>query len=260
MSEASKSEEKAPAAEPAKEAAKVSKEEGGDVRNVESFVELATRIAGFGAKYNPAVERFGEANLRAVRTKLEASLASVRASETPYRDLVDKREEGMKALDKLATRVSDTFQPAANDSQDRDVRSVLKKFRGVRVKKSAADAGSDASGKSVSQRSYVNRIAHMRDLVAIAEQSGVYATNEAGLALPAVKAQLDSLSSLGENIMRTAAAFYMACSERNRLLYAKGTGAVDLALDTKKTVRGIFGSNSPEYKSISGITFKKRAI
>jgi len=42
---------------------------------------------------------------------------------------------------------------------------------------------------------------------------------------------------------------------RNKFLYKPQAGLVDTAIDAKAYIKGLFGANSPEYKSVSNISF-----
>lgn len=45
--------------------------------------------------------------------------------------------------------------------------------------------------------------------------------------------------------------------QRDKTIYAKEDGIVDIALEVKKYVKSLFGATSPEYAQISGIEFKR---
>ena len=42
---------------------------------------------------------------------------------------------------------------------------------------------------------------------------------------------------------------------RNKILYAKNTGLYDIAMEVKAYINAIFGTNSPEFKTVSKIKF-----
>jgi len=48
--------------------------------------------------------------------------------------------------------------------------------------------------------------------------------------------------------------------ERNEILYKKDSGLVDIALNVKSYAKSVFGVQSPHYRQISGLEFKRYRV
>ena len=58
-------------------------------------------------------------------------------------------------------------------------------------------------------------------------------------------------------VINTKTALDDARVTRDKIMYEEKTALCDLALDTKKYIRSVFGSTSPKYKQISSLEFRK---
>ncbi|MBI4727015.1 hypothetical protein HY768_07305 [candidate division TA06 bacterium] len=235
---------------------KVSKTESGHARNSANFGLLITTVEGYGTKYNPTVPELAVAKLKTTRTGIDSSLLAVATADAPYKTTVNKRQEAFDGMSQLATRVSNALAVVASDRENKDAMTLVKKIRGG-GKVKIEDPAQAAKGKSTSQMSYDNRVANFKALVALLGGIPTYKPNEADLKVAALNAYLDTLPGLGDAVNKAAVALAKARANRDNLLYAKGTGAVDLGLKAKKYVKSVFGSSSPEFKSISKIELKK---
>ncbi|MDI6740135.1 MAG: hypothetical protein QME74_07205 [Candidatus Edwardsbacteria bacterium] len=146
---------------------------------------------------------------------------------------------------------------AGSEREIKDAKTLVKKIKGggqVKIEEPAQAA----KGKSSSQMSYDNRVANFKALAALLNGIPAYRPNEADLKVSALNAYLDALPGLGDAVNKAAAGLSKARTERDKLLYAKGAGAVDLGLKVKKYVKSVFGAASPEYKRVSKIELKNQ--
>jgi hypothetical protein len=68
---------------------------------------------------------------------------------------------------------------------------------------------------------------------------------------------LADLRARNTAVINTTTALSNARIARDRVLYAEGTGMVDIALDVKQYVKSVFGATSPQYKQVSGLKFNR---
>lgn len=238
---------------------KVSKIESGHAKNSANFGLLINTVEGYGAKYNPTVPELAIAKLKTTRNSLVSSLLAVATADSPYKAAVNKRQEAFDGMSKLATRVSNALAVVGSAREIKDANNLIKMIRGGgKAKAKVADLAKDAKGISISQLSYDNRIDNFKVLAALLNVIPAYKPNEADLKVTALTAYLNTLPALGEAVNKAAVALSKARAERDVLLYAKGTGAVDLGLKAKKYVKSVFGTGSPEFKRISKIELKNR--
>ena len=238
---------------------KVSKIESGHAKNAANFGRLINVVEGYGAKYNPTVTELAVAKLKIMRNNIDATLLSVANAEVPYRVTVDKRQEAFDGMSKLATRVANALAVVGSEREIKDAKNLIKKIRGDgKAKVKPADPAKDAKGNSTSQLSYDNRVANFKALVALLGGIPAYRPNEADLKVIALNAYLDNLPGLGDTVNKAAVGLSKARAERDNLLYAKGSGAIDMGLKAKKYVKSVFGAASPEYKRIAKIELKNQ--
>ena len=236
---------------------KVSKTESGHAKNIANFGALVNSVESMGKSYNPSVADISLANLKILKTSLDKSLPAVFAAEAPYKIAVNKRQAAFDGMSKLATRVINALAVGGSDREIKDAKGILKKIRGESAIK-PEDPAQAAKTRSTSQMSYVNRVKNFKELTALLDAIPAYKPNEADLKVTALNAYLDKLPGLGVTVNKTALALTKARTDRDRLLYAKGTGALAISLKVKKYVKSMFGATTPQSKAISKIVFYAR--
>ena len=236
---------------------KVSKTESGHAKNVANFGALVTAVESLGKNYQPTAISLALKNLKTTKISIAKALADVAACEVPYRSSVNKRQAAFEGMSKLATRVINSLAAVGSDKEIKDARSLAKKVQGG-GKLKAEDPAVAAKRKSTSQMSYDNRINNFKALVSYLSGVPAYKPNEKDLQVIALNKYLDSLPMLGEDINNFADELAKARINRDKMLYAANTGAVDIGLRVKKYVKSVYGAASPEFKRISRIELRKQ--
>jgi len=144
--------------------------------------------------------------------------------------------------------------------------TLVRKLQGRRAtpkmteeeKKVAAEAGNEVTEISSSQMSFDNRIDNLDKLVKLLTSVTAYAPNEADLKVTALTTLLTDLKAKNTAVITAEAPLVNARIARNDVLYKAGTGVVDTSVDVKTYVKSVFGATSPQYKTISGLTFTNR--
>ena len=110
---------------------------------------------------------------------------------------------------------------------------------------------------SACQTSYVNKLAHFGDLMALVLIEPLYDPVQDDLKHEALQARYDAMELANTDAKTTQSELDAAIATRNVLFNAEGSGLVDRALTTKNAVLAIFGSKSGEYKGVKGIAFDR---
>ena len=110
---------------------------------------------------------------------------------------------------------------------------------------------------SVSQQSFNNIIDHFEHLVHTLTIESNYAPNEDELKISTLNTLLGELRSKNTDVINASANLSNARIARDKVLYGEATGLCDVALDVKNYVKSVFGATSPQYKQVSGLSFKK---
>lgn len=111
---------------------------------------------------------------------------------------------------------------------------------------------------SASQMSYDNRLDNFDKLIKLLSSVEEYAPNEADLKVASLSALYADLMLKNMTVISAANPLSNARILRDEVLYKKGTGLVDIALDVKAYVKSVYGASSPKYKQVSKLTFKNR--
>lgn len=110
---------------------------------------------------------------------------------------------------------------------------------------------------SASQMSYDNRTGNFRSFIALVKELTKYNPNEAKLKVPALEAYADDIEAKNNAVLSTYVSANQARMLRNQLLYDNEDSIVNLAALVKAYVKGAMGSDSPLYKLIKKLEFRK---
>jgi hypothetical protein len=84
-----------------------------------------------------------------------------------------------------------------------------------------------------------------------------YAPNETELAIASLESLLIDLKNANNDVFKVNTIALKYRTERNHGLYDINTGVIDISLACKKYVRGLYGTKSPEARSVTGIYLKR---
>ena len=235
--------------------------ESGHARNVERFTQLVSFVTSYGADYAPSNTKITILNLQ---SKITASLAGIDGVSTFRAGLtvaVNERENAFADLRRLTTRVVNSFAASgAPQNAIDDAKTLKRKLDGVRAKALPQDnpntPDDESQGNSVSQRSYTQLTEHFDNLIELLDTSG-YAPNETELQLAALQTYSTSLKNANNSVINSTTPLSNKRITRDEVLYADGTGLVDLAALVKKYVKSLYGAESPQYQQISGLDFSR---
>jgi hypothetical protein len=236
--------------------------ETGHARNVERFTQLLSFVTSYGADYAPSNTTITILNLQA---KLTASLAAIDGVSTfraPLTVAVNERQNTFADLGPLTTRVVNSFAASgAPQNAIDDAKTLKRKIGGIRAKALPADdpntPDDESEGNSVSQRSYTQLTEHLDNLIALLDTSETYAPNETELQIGALQAYSTSLKNANNSVINSTTPLSNKRIARDEVLYADGTGLVDLAGLVKKYIKSLYGADSPQYEQISGLEFSR---
>lgn len=247
--------------------------EVGHAKNVANFEDLINRCTGFGISYNPNLNAIKIANMNTLRTNANTALASVVSTFTAYENAVNGRQIIFDPLQKLATRIINALiASGVSDQIVKDAKTINRKIQGKRAKpiKEVENMEIQAipnpndppveipKNVSVSQLSFDSFVEHYSKLIDLLSTVPAYNPNENELKVSGLNTLLTSMKNANTAAITATTNFINARINRNNLLYAKGTGLVDVAKECKAYVKSVYGHTSPQYKSVSSIKFTRR--
>ncbi len=239
--------------------------ETGHAKNVTNFEDLISFCNGYGGSYNPSKPSIQIPNLQSLRVTAQATITNLTATNTAFINTTNARQAAFNPLKPLATRIVNALDATeASDTLVQDAKTINRKLQGQRShsKLTKADAGKVANEAaaepkniSVSQQSYDSLIENFKKLIELVMSEPTYTPNEPELQVTTLTAQAADLEAKNTAVIDATTNLSNARITRNKTLYNKDTGLVDIAGEVKKYVKSVFGATSPEYKQVSKIKF-----
>jgi hypothetical protein len=243
--------------------------ETGHAKNVSNLDDLISIITAYGATYNPTKTAIKLTALQTLSTNAKAAVNAVNAALPAYSNAVAAREVAFTPLNKLSTRVLNAIKATDTTEQvDDNARTLIRKIQGKRAtpkkteeEKAAAQAeGKEVKEISASQLSYDNRLDNFDKLIKLLSSITLYVPNEAELKVTALTTLYNDLKAKNAAVLAATTQLSITRIARNDVLYKANTGLVDIALDVKTYIKSLYGATSPQYKQVSGISFKSAKL
>lgn len=239
--------------------------ESGHAKTLESW----TKLVAFDATLDPArlnaPPDLTTAALKAKETAATTLQNKVGDSRADWRTVALARKVIVDKFDALATRaVAQLEARGAGKETVEDARGYSRKIQGrsskTKPKGSAETPGIDESekGVSTSQQSNAAKISFFFELIDFLEAQAAYASvTQAGLTIADLRAEAEAARAKHDESIETATALSKDRINRNKGFYADDDSLCTLAARYKALVKGAYGANSPEYKAVNAIPFKK---
>ena len=239
----------------------VSTSETGHAKNVTNFQTLITFVTGYGTIYNPTKLKLQLPNLITKHATGQNDIGIVITDNTAYNNKVNERFTEFSDVKSLSTRLTNALETTdASPEKIKDAKGFNRKMQGKRASTISApiDPNTPAPNTiSSSQQSYDQQIQHLAGLNSVLLSELSYAPNETMLQTATVTAKLNTLTTKNNEVATAYTQVSNSRIQRNKTIYDKEDGIVDIALEVKKYVKALFGATSPQYEQISGIEFKR---
>jgi hypothetical protein len=236
--------------------------ETGHAKNIANLQDLISFCQGYGNSYVPAKASLTVVELQKLYQTALTKLNAVKTQKTTFDNATNERRNAFFDLKLLGTKVVNAFVVSGADALAiDDVRGINKKLQGASKKAkdtpvSPTEVVTSTKSISTSQQSYDRQIDHLANLIEVLTQSTFYSPNETELQLTALNAKLSDLQTKNLNLINSYTNYSNAIIERNVILYNPLTGLIQTAKEVKFYVKSVFGTNSPQYRQVSGLEFK----
>lgn len=236
-----------------------SQSEVGHARNVANLQKLIQQITAY-TLYNPPVPALQIANLQTLHTNSVAKLAELEDSRIANKAAIYNRQVAFENLKPLSTRIFNFLEiidlPAGMLEQARSLNRIIQGYTPRTQQPENPDPdGEPKDTVSTSRQSYTQQAETFGNLVSLLQTIPAYTPNEDDLKLPALTTYHQALVTATQPVDQTEAELKVQLIARDQLLYAEGTGLIDLAQKVKKYVKSIYGGDSPEYTNVAAIKF-----
>jgi hypothetical protein len=144
-----------------------------------------------------------------------------------------------------------------------DADSFTRKVFGLKKARKEPDVAAVTSATeavkthSASQQSYDAILGNIRNYTGIIKTIGLYNPNEEHYKISGLETMIDNLEAQNSLVSTTFASLDAARRLRDNLLYTNEDCICKVAQMVKNYVKAIHGATSPQYKAISGLTFKR---
>jgi len=238
-----------------------------NVANLEHIISFTT---GYGATYNPSNNNIKIAQLQPLLMNSKSALQMMKNAETAYNNSTNAREISFAPLKTNATRIMGALKACGAVQQTiDDARTINRKIHGTHLHKTTAvqtpapaQPAADNTAvppvvhHSTAQQSYDYQIDNLGKLIVLLTNEPLYSPNEADLSVPNLNGTLANMQSTNTAVINAYTDYSNAHINRDTVLYAAGTGLVDIALAVKQYVKSVYGATSPQYKQVSALKFK----
>jgi hypothetical protein len=234
------------------------------VANSDKFLKSIVQIRG----YNPSNPDLSCEAIQKTSTNVKDAMIEVSRASAVYKNAIKLREIGFELLSKFASRIYNTLKASDKNRSDVTAREYVRKIQGRRAsakrtadeKKSDIEAGIQYNEVSASQMSYDSRLDNLGMLINVLVATPSYAPNEEDLKLESLNAFFEDLKQKNIAVIEAQTILYKARALRNELLNKDETGLIDIILSAKAYLKGAFGPSSPQYKEVSGLSFRKVSV
>ena len=235
--------------------------ETGHAKNVTNFQSLISFVTGYGAIYNPTKSKLQLANLITKHATGQTDIGIVITDNTNYNNKVNERFAEFSDVKSLSTRLTNALETTdASPEKIKDAKGFNRKMQGKRASTITAPIDPNTPAPSTissSQQSYDQQIQHLAGLNSVLLSEPSYIPNETILQTATVTAKINTLTTKNNEVATAYTQVSNSRIQRDKTIYGKEDGIVDIALEVKKYVKSLFGATSPEYAQISGIEFKR---
>lgn len=244
----------------------MSSSQSGIAQNVVSMGVLIEKVTAFSSRYNPSRVEYTIPNLEAVKTSAEAVIKTEGAASNLKKKSAAIRNLILKALIKLITRSLNSLQiSGAMEKTIEQGEAIVRELRGQRADEKYSDeeiAAAKASGKELKYNAMHygtidSKMDNIGKYIQLIETEPLYNPNEPELTTAAINDQYTALKTAQTDWNRSDVNLDTARIQRDLVISADNTGLCDIGLGVKKYIKSAFGPNSPEYKSLSDIKFRK---
>jgi len=238
--------------------------ESGHSKNVANWGQLTTTVLSFGSAYNPSRKEIQIPMIQQIGTDANLAMSVLNGVKAEYKNASAARANAFEPIGPLVTRCMDALKSTATIYRvDDNAKTVARKMHGRRAstKKVVDPMALTTEGKiekeiSTSQMSYDNQLSNFDELISYFESIPEYAPNEPELKTANLRAFWNALKAKNDRAVCATIDFGHARAKRNEILYTPISGMIDLSVDVKTYVRSVYGIKSPEYKSLTKLTFK----
>jgi hypothetical protein len=223
---------------------------------IQHGTELAAAVTLMNPAYAPVDEKYSLTALNSAVATAEMCNNHVEATRIPFTDASSDRAALVKTIGPLVTQsLAHVKSNTAWANRFEAAKNAADKVRGVRPPPArTADPDPDAKKRESGECSYVEIAAFLNSYITRLTGLTGYAPQDSKIDIAAFTTLWTNLDALNKSLPVTASALADAISDRKEAFL--GATAFKFVFDgVKASVKGQYGQTSPQYKSVSGISW-----
>ncbi len=234
----------------------------GHLGNLRSFDELLNAVKGFPTGYNPSKNEFQINALEAKSVQGHKQIENLNVISSAYKSAVEHRTVIFASFQNLITSIFNFVKSTdASDEAVENVAQIIRKLKGQRagtkvIPPAVGDHPQVPVQISVSQLSYNERQNNFDRLIRQLETIPQYIPNESNLTLASLRDYYNTLNTANNAVLKSENDLSNARITRNKEFYDPQTGLVEIGRGDKLYIKAVFGASSPQYRQVSGISFR----
>lgn len=234
--------------------------EVGHAKNVANLQKITQQVTTYSL-YNPPVENITVANLQALYTTATTKLTEVEDKRNANKNAIIIRQTAFENLKSTCTKIVNLLEilglPQGTLDQAKSLNRAIQ--GGSKKTITPPEEGKEApKTASTSRQSFTQQAENFGILLQLLAILPSYTPNEEDLKLNNLTTYHASLMSATQAVDQTEAELNTKLIERDKILYADGTGLYTITQNIKKYVKSLYGAISPEYTNVSAIEFTNR--
>lgn len=238
--------------------------ETGHAKNVANLQKLIEQITTY-SDYNPSIENLKIPAITELYNNSLASLDKVILKHNANKNAIHLRQEIFKDLKPKSTRIINQLDVLnLTDGIFEQAKSLNRLIQGSKKTTKTIEVEEDnfndeetetKETKSTSRQSYTETAENLNKLLQLIETIDTYNPNIEDLKLVNLKTYQEDLVKATNEVNKTEAELKTELITRNKILYNDDNGLYEIAQNSKKYVKSVYGATSPEYKNVSSIKF-----
>ncbi len=236
--------------------------ETGDMKVIGNFRRLID-IVKVDAKYQPSNDLLKVSVLELQHTAGISAVEAIGVTIAPSKVAINERQIAYaEAISVVRASKNILKASGATDKTLADAATFSRKVLGIRKSKKVVEnpntpALEAAKNHSVSQQSYDAILGNFRSYNEVLKNDPLYSPNEDEFKTATLELMANGLEAKSNAVSVTFVPLKNARTSRDQSLYTNTDSITAVAQLAKAYYKAIHGSTSPQYKSISGLTFKK---
>jgi hypothetical protein len=227
--------------------------------NISNFKSIINFCLEFGSDYNPANEDLTIVNMMARCTQVETLQKNYMEAAVEKKVAINSRQE---IYMELKSRVRRAFNSLASTKEEEsvimDAKGLMKTITGDNVRRKRDKDGKIVKGTiSNSHLGVVEVLGNFNRFISLLGLTTFYAPQEDKLKVVKLRALYYQVDTANNLVVEKSTMAITLMGIRDKGLYAKETGLVDVSLACKRYVRSLYGARSEEAKTVSGIKLKR---